>query len=87
LQKLLLHLIADPARGRAIGDAARTMVARERMLARQVPQRLAWYRSLWARRDELHRALLERVPELAGAPAEPMAPPPADGTALVFPPD
>jgi SAM-dependent methyltransferase len=87
LQKLLLHLIADPARGRAIGDAARTMVARERMLARQVPQRLAWYRSLWARRDELHRALLERVPELAGAPAEPMAPPPADGTALVLPPD
>jgi SAM-dependent methyltransferase/glycosyltransferase involved in cell wall biosynthesis len=65
LQKRLLHLLADPGQGRALADAARGMVARERMLASQVPQRLAWYRSLWARREELHRDLLKRVPELA----------------------
>jgi hypothetical protein len=87
LQKRLLHLLADPARGRAIGDAARGMVAQERMLARQVPQRLAWYRSLWARRDELHRALLERVPALATPPIDPMERLPAEGTALTLPPD
>jgi glycosyltransferase involved in cell wall biosynthesis len=85
LQMRLLHLLADPARGRAIGDAARAMVARQRMLGRQVPQRLAWYRSLWARRDELHRALLERVPELARPPVDPMILSPVEGTVLVLP--
>jgi len=85
LQKRLLHLLANPVQGRAIADAARNMVARQRMLATQVPQRLAWYRSLWERREELHRALLQRLPELAGAPAEPMAPTAVEGTALVLP--
>lgn len=65
LQRKLLHLLANPAAGQAIGNAARTMVAQQRMLAQQVPERLAWYWSLWERREELHRALLERVPELA----------------------
>ena len=86
LQKRLLHLLADPLRGRAIGDAARTMVAQSRMLAGQVPQRLAWYRSLWARREELHRALLERVPDLARRPTDAAAPLPPGATALVLPP-
>ncbi len=85
LQKKLLHLLANPAQGRAIADAARAMVARERMLARQVPPRLAWYRSLWARREELNRALLERMPELARAPADAAATLPA-GTPLLVPP-
>jgi SAM-dependent methyltransferase len=84
LQKRLLHLLADPAQARAVGDAARAMVARERMLATQMPQRLAWYRSLWARREELHRALLERVPELASPPADASGPLP-EGTALLLP--
>jgi hypothetical protein len=30
-----------------------------------VAARLSWYRSLLARREELTRALLERVPDLA----------------------
>ena len=86
LQKRLLHLLVDPAQARAIGDAARAMVARERMLANQVPQRLAWYRSLWARREELHRALLERVPELDRAPADWPGALPPEGTALLLSP-
>lgn len=77
LQHKLLRLLADPARCRAIGDAARAMVGRQRMLASQAPHRLAWYRSLWARREELHRALLERVPELALPPPEALVPAPA----------
>ena len=85
LQKRLLHLIADPARGRGIADAARDMVARKRMLASQVPQRLAWYRSLWARREELHRALLERVPELGRGAADASAVPPEQGNAVLVP--
>ena len=89
LQRRLLHLLADPARGRDIGDAARGMVARRRMLADQVGPRLDWYRSLWARREELHRALLARVPELARTDSD-VSPPggaaaPADGTALLLP--
>ena len=83
LQKRLLHLIANPAQGLAIAEAACGMVARERMMASQVPQRLGWYRSLWARREDLHRALLQRVPELARAPDNPAAALPAQGTAVV----
>jgi hypothetical protein len=83
LQKRLLHLLAEPERGRAIGDAARGMVARRRMMAQQMPERLAWYRSLWARREELHHSLLERVPDLA-RPADGAAAMPAEGSALVF---
>jgi hypothetical protein len=66
LQKRLLHLLAEPEQGRAMADAARVEIAGHRMLATQAPRRLAWYRSLWARREELHRDLLARVPELAG---------------------
>src|SRR5262249_33689409 len=65
LQQRLSWLIADPARGRAMADAARAEGAAKRMLAAQVPARLAWYRDLWARRGALTAALRARVPELA----------------------
>jgi len=42
-------------------------VRRRRMLAYQVADRVAWYRSLWQRRKELGAALLERTPELASS--------------------
>jgi SAM-dependent methyltransferase len=74
LQQRLTRLIASPELGRTIGGAARSYVAGERMLAYQVARRTAWYRSLWARRDELHRALLARVPELAPKPVLAEAP-------------
>lgn len=60
----LRGLLADPARARAIGDAARGWVAANRMLASQTPQRLAWYRSLWERRAALDAALVARAPEV-----------------------
>jgi glycosyltransferase involved in cell wall biosynthesis len=65
LEQRLLRLVANPEVTRAIGDAARAYVMRERMLAYQIADRVAWYHDLWARRDELNRALLARVPELA----------------------
>ncbi len=68
LQRRLLHLLANPEHARAIADAARASVRSRRMLAQQTSARLAWYRSLWARRDELRRELLARTPELAAAP-------------------
>jgi hypothetical protein len=53
------------------------------MLAYQVAPRIAWYRSLWARRAELTAALLARVPALAeAAPAPPVPTPPLAGGAL-----
>ena len=64
LRARLLHLIAMPELARALADAARDYVARERMLAYQVAARTAWYRSLWARREELTAALHVRVPGL-----------------------
>jgi SAM-dependent methyltransferase len=65
LRRQLAHLVADPGRAQALADAAREEVAGKRMLAYQLADREGWYRSLWARREELNRALLERVPELA----------------------
>jgi SAM-dependent methyltransferase len=65
LRQKLLALVANPAGARAIGDAARAYVMQDRMLAYQMADRTAWYRSLWARREELTAALLARVPELA----------------------
>jgi SAM-dependent methyltransferase len=65
LQQRLLHLIANPDSAQSIGQAARSYVAANRMLAYQVGRRISWYRSLWARRETLHQALLARVPELA----------------------
>ncbi len=64
LRARLLHLIAMPELARALGEAARDYVTQERMLATQVAARTAWYRSLWARREELTAALRERVPGL-----------------------
>jgi SAM-dependent methyltransferase len=68
LHDRLLRLVAMPELARDIGDAARHYVAAERMLAYQVAPRVAWYRSLWARRAELTSALharLMRLPQLA----------------------
>jgi hypothetical protein len=55
--------VANPELGRAIGDAARSYVAGRRMLAYQIERRIGWYRSLWARREELNRSLVARVPD------------------------
>jgi SAM-dependent methyltransferase len=68
LQSKLMRLVAMPEMARDLGDAARDYVAQHRMLAYQTAPRIAWYRSLWARRDALTAALHERlaaVPEPA----------------------
>ncbi len=61
LYSRLLRLIAMPELARELGDAARDYVSRERMLAYQVAPRIAWYRSLWQRRDALTAALRLRM--------------------------
>jgi len=68
LREKLTRLVAMPDMARDLGDAARDYVAQNRMLAYQVAPRIAWYRSLWARREALTAALHERlaaVPEPA----------------------
>jgi hypothetical protein len=69
LQAQLARMLANPAAARDMALAARAYVAKNRMLAYQVGRRAAWYRSLWARRQELTEALYARMPELA--PGEP----------------
>ncbi|HEY1589002.1 MAG TPA: glycosyltransferase, partial [Rhodanobacter sp.] len=61
LRDRLLRLVAMPGLAQGLGSAARNYVAGERMLAYQVVPRIAWYRSLWARREELTNALYSRL--------------------------
>ncbi|MBN8873072.1 MAG: methyltransferase domain-containing protein [Rhodospirillales bacterium] len=61
LRDRLQRLLALPERALAIAEAARRYVAENRMMAYQVADRIAWYRSLWARRDELSRAIARRL--------------------------
>ena len=65
LYEKIIRLVTTPSLGLSIGDAAHRLVAETRMDAYGVAERLRWYRSLLARREELTRALFERVPELA----------------------
>jgi glycosyltransferase involved in cell wall biosynthesis len=67
LRERLSALVENMDRARQIGDAARAWVGQHRMLAYQMASRVAWYRSLWARRAELNAALVQRIPELASA--------------------
>jgi hypothetical protein len=53
-----------PEMARDLGDAARDYVAQNRMLAYQIAPRIAWYRSLWARREALTAAVEQRLAAL-----------------------
>lgn len=64
LRSSLLRLLAYPETTRKLADAGRSYVAHHRMAAYQVEARVQWYRSLWARREELNAALMARVPDL-----------------------
>lgn len=87
LQRRLLGLLADPAAALALAEAARSYITQERMLSYQLAARVDWYRSLWARRAELHAALLERVPELGALPVPAAAALPTHlGTEVVLAP-
>lgn len=57
----LLRLLAMPDTTREMADTARRYVIDHRMLAYQVAPRIAWYRSLWARRDALNMARHQRM--------------------------
>ena len=59
-----MNLVAMPDLARQLGDAARHYVTEERMLAYQVEPRIAWYRSLWERRESLTAALDARMAAL-----------------------
>jgi len=64
LHRRLLAMVAQPDATRRMAEAAREHVERNRMLAAQVDDRMAWYKDLWARRHQLNEALLQRVPQL-----------------------
>jgi SAM-dependent methyltransferase len=59
--RLFLRLTMVPDLALELGNNARRMVSRHRMLADQVQPRIAWYRDLWERRAELTEALRARI--------------------------
>ncbi|MCB8880945.1 methyltransferase domain-containing protein [Acidisoma cellulosilytica] len=65
LYEKIIRLVTAPGLGATIGNAARKSVAQTRMDAYGVAARIAWYRSLLARREALTQAIYDRVPELA----------------------
>jgi SAM-dependent methyltransferase len=65
LYEKIIRLATTPSLGVSIGNAARRVVAETRMDAYGVAERLRWYRNLLERREELTRAVFERVPGLA----------------------
>jgi len=67
LRDRLIVMLGNPGMCRRVAESARDYVSQHRMLASQVGERAAWYRSLWERRHELNDTLLRRVPELAPA--------------------
>lgn len=67
LRQRLANLVANPEMALRIANEARAHIAANRMLAYQVTRRIAWYHSLWDRREALHAALLARLPQLAEA--------------------
>jgi glycosyltransferase involved in cell wall biosynthesis len=69
LRTQLLRILALPELGQAAGDAARDYIMKNRMLAYQVAPRIAWYRSLWDRREALFAAQRERVRRFLGRAA------------------
>jgi glycosyltransferase involved in cell wall biosynthesis len=56
-----LRLTAIPDLALELGNNARRMVSRDRMLADQVAPRIAWYRELWQRRAVLTEAIRMRI--------------------------
>ncbi|MBV9252564.1 MAG: glycosyltransferase, partial [Acetobacteraceae bacterium] len=64
LHARLLRLVAIPDLARELAEGARRHVAEHRMLAYQVAPRIAWYRSLWARREALTAALRARLADV-----------------------
>ena len=67
LRQRLANLVANPDMALRIATEARAHIAANRMLAYQMTRRIAWYHSLWDRREALHAALLQRLPQLAEA--------------------
>jgi SAM-dependent methyltransferase len=56
-----LRLTAIPDLALELGNNARRLVSRRRMLADQVAPRIAWYRDLWERRKALTEAIRTRI--------------------------
>lgn len=62
---LLADILGDEAARRAMAGRAWDYVRDHRMFAHQAAERAAWYRELWARREELNAGVIARLPGLA----------------------
>ncbi len=64
MSTMLEGWINDPEEAKKIADKALTWCENLRLQKYQTEKRLEWYMSLWNRRDELTKDLLQRIPEL-----------------------
>ncbi|KZR61792.1 hypothetical protein PMIT1303_01992 [Prochlorococcus sp. MIT 1303] len=64
LEGILSRWIDQPSEAQSCARDAHTWVKENRLQKHQSQRRLAWYRSLWARRESLTQSLYKRVPEL-----------------------
>ena len=69
LWQALMRLVDLPSFTRRLAENARSYVAAERMMAYQVSDRIAWYRSLWDRRETLEQERRMRLARYAGLAA------------------
>lgn len=64
---LLAQALRDEPARQAMARRAWDYVRDQRMFAHQTAERAAWYRELWARRDELNAGVIARLPGLREA--------------------
>ena len=64
LEHILSRWVTHPLEAQTCASEARLWVKEHRLQKHQSERRLAWYRSLWSRRELLTEAIYERVPEL-----------------------
>ena len=64
---LLGQALDDPQRREAMARQAWSEVRDGRMFSNQVAARVDWYRDLWARREALNEAVMDRLPGLREA--------------------
>jgi len=64
---LLAGVLRDEQARLRMAQAAWRYVRDSRMFADQLPERLAWYRDLWARRETIAAGIMARLPGLAEA--------------------
>lgn len=61
---MLEQLVLDDSLRKKLGHTAQEYVCKNRLLSQHISNRIDWYYSLWERREELTKGLMQRFPAL-----------------------